>query len=369
MADEVIVGVRQPAEIKEKKLPEEVMRAAMSITVTPESYRAAKAERKSLSCLLEELDPSKPEDQLDAFERQLAKNGLKISGEGADYVERFFATSTSAALFPEFVNRTIRAGQQMMTYLADVVAVRTKIDDNSYRTLYMSDAEAGSVAADRELKRVGEFGDLPRVKIRTAEHTLTIVKYGRYLEASYEALRRKKANVVAVFLQALGLQIEKDKFKEAMRVIINGDGNSNAANIISCTTPGTLAYDDLLKMLMAFYGSGYQLNTMITPSANCRLILNMSQFSNALVVGLDTMKTGALPKPFGATLIPDPSGIVPANYIACLDNRLAIEEVYETDLMVESEKVISQQFEGTAITEVVGYGKLMKDSCYVLKNG
>lgn len=367
--DKIIAGIRQPIVPDKSALPAEILRAAYDIHVEEESYMAAQARGIGLTTLLEELDPSRPEDHLDAFERQLVKAGIKVKGEGCDVVERFFATSTSTVLFPEFINRQIRLGQTMLNYLQNVVAVRTKIDDSSYRTLYMSDTESGAVPADRALKRVGEFGDLPRVRIRTAEHTLTIAKYGRYLESSYEALRRKKVEVVSVFLQALGLQIERDKFAQALGVIINGDGNGNPAGIISCTAAGAMTYDDLLKLLMAFYGTGYQMNVLIALSARCRAILNMTQFSNALVAGLDTMKTGELPKPFGATLIPDPSGVTPENYIVALDNRFAIEEVYETELMTEHEKVISQQFEGTAITEVVGYGKLMMDSCKVLKQG
>jgi len=359
-------GIRQPVVPEKSQLPEEVQRAAYDIKVDKESYQQAKSRGVSLTSLLEELDPSKPEDHLDAFERQLVKHGIKIKGEGCDYVERFFATSTSAVLFPEFVSRQIRAGQQMVSYLKNIVATRTKIDDNSYRTLYMTDSEAGSVAADRSLKRIAEFGDLPRVRIRTAEHTLTIVKYGRYIEASYEALRRKKVDVVSVFLQALGLQIERDKFGQAINVIINGDGNANPAGIISATAV-PMVYDDLLKLLMAFYGSGYKLTNMIMQSTTARTILNMSQFSNALVAGLDTMKTGELPKPFGAEIIPDSTNTVSENYIVGIDNRFAIEEVYETDLMTESEKIIAQQFEGTAITEVCGYGKLMVDCTKVLK--
>ena len=308
--DKIIVGTRQPVIPDKSKLPDEVLRAAMDIQVEEESYKAAMARGVSLTSLLEELDPSKPEDHLDAYERQLVKAGIKIKGEGCDYVERFFGSSTSAALFPEFVSRQIRAGQQMLTYLKDVVAVRTKIDDNTYRTLYMSDAESGAVAADRSLRRTGEFGDLPRVRIRTAEHTLTIVKYGRYLEASYEALRRKKLDVVSVFLQALGLQIEKDKFAQALGVIINGDRNGNPATIIATTAAGVMTYADLLKLLLAFYGTGYQMNVMIALAARCITILNFAQFSNALLAnipGMDIIKTGNMPKPFGATLIPDPS--------------------------------------------------------------
>ena len=47
---------------------------------------------------------------LDAFERQLKRFDIKVSGPDCDTVEKFFATTESAVLFPEFVKRSVRAG-------------------------------------------------------------------------------------------------------------------------------------------------------------------------------------------------------------------------------------------------------------------
>lgn len=70
---------------------------------------------KTFSQALSELDPDSEYDGselkgLDAFERQLKRFGIKVSGEDSDTVEKFFSTTQSAVLFPEFVRRAIESG-------------------------------------------------------------------------------------------------------------------------------------------------------------------------------------------------------------------------------------------------------------------
>ena len=68
------------------------------------------ANGKSLTDILEELDPSenyKNTDMsgLDAFQRQLKRYDIKVCGSDSDQVQKFFQTSNSAALFPEYRRR------------------------------------------------------------------------------------------------------------------------------------------------------------------------------------------------------------------------------------------------------------------------
>ena len=70
---------------------------------------------KSFSEALAELDPDTNYTDtelsgLDAYERQLKRFDIKVSGENCDTVEKFFLTTESAVLFPEFVKRAIKAG-------------------------------------------------------------------------------------------------------------------------------------------------------------------------------------------------------------------------------------------------------------------
>ena len=62
---------------------------------------------------LESIDPSETYkgtslEGRDAFERQLKRFDIKVSGNMSSPVDKFFATTDSAALFPEYISRAVR---------------------------------------------------------------------------------------------------------------------------------------------------------------------------------------------------------------------------------------------------------------------
>ena len=73
---------------------------------------------KNFTQVLEELDGSQnyagtPFAGLDAYQRQLKRFGIRVSGANCDTVEKFFTSSQSAALFPEYVARAVRQGMEL----------------------------------------------------------------------------------------------------------------------------------------------------------------------------------------------------------------------------------------------------------------
>lgn len=342
---------------RESLLPPELERAA-SVDLSEGLYAAARSMGLSFTEYLETMDPSDPSAALDAFERQLALHGIRIQGDGADVIDRFFASKENAVLFPEFVSRAVKAGMQEFRKLDDILATRTRISDNTYKSIYMDDTVL--TAADLQLARIGEGAELPKIELKTSQHAITIHKYGRYLEATYEAIRRKKASVVQVFLRAIGTQIQKDKFTAAIDVLLNGDGNNNAASAQNTAADNTLAYADLIDFSLSF--APYEMNVMIAPKAVVKTILTLSQFEDPSA--FQFVSTGNMVTPFGAKLIVDET--VPAGTIVGLDRRFALEEVYETGVLTESDRLIRQQIEGTAISEVAGFAKLISSASRVL---
>ena len=70
---------------------------------------------ESFSARLEQLDPSAvyqgtPLEGLDAYQRQLKRFDIRVSGPRSSSIEKFFSTADSAALFPEYVTRAVRQG-------------------------------------------------------------------------------------------------------------------------------------------------------------------------------------------------------------------------------------------------------------------
>lgn len=99
---------------------------------------------KSFTQALEALDPSENYkgtslEGLDAYERQLKRFDIKVSGENCDTVSKFFQTSDSAALFPEFVSRSIKLGMREACTVDKIIATTSYIDSLDYRSISLED--------------------------------------------------------------------------------------------------------------------------------------------------------------------------------------------------------------------------------------
>ena len=86
---------------------------------------------RSFSRVLEELDPGEQYrgtalEGLDAYQRQLKRFDIKVKGALSDVVEKFFHTTESAVLFPEFVTRAVRQGMAEENLLPHIPAAVTQ---------------------------------------------------------------------------------------------------------------------------------------------------------------------------------------------------------------------------------------------------
>ena len=106
---------------------------------------------KSFVQALEALDPSAqyadtPLAGLDAYERQLKRFDIRISGAQCDRVEKFITSTESAVLFPEFVRRAVQQGIDA-SMLSDLTAVETHTDSSQYLGCTITETDAyGTVA-------------------------------------------------------------------------------------------------------------------------------------------------------------------------------------------------------------------------------
>ncbi len=323
---------------------------------------------QSFAKTLEELDPSEhyrgtPLEGLDAFQRQLKRFDIKVKGAGSDMVEKFFHTTESSVLFPEFVSRVVRQGLEEGSILPDLVATVTHFDGMDYRSITSLPTEE-----DKKLRRVEEGAAIPETVIRTQENLVRLHKRGRMLVASYEAIRFQRLDLFSVTLRQIGAYIGRMHLADAVGVLTNGDGNGNAAVVYKVgTSPisgsaGTLSYEAMVDFWSQF--DPYTMNTLLVGSDMMLAMLKMQEFQNPLT-GLNFQGTGTLTTPLGAKLLR--SSVVPAGTLIGLDNRYALEQISSSDILVEYDKLIDRQLERAAITSISGFAKLSTDASKVLK--
>lgn len=317
---------------------------------------------KTFSQVLEELDPSTnykntPLEKLDAFGRQLKRFDIRVSGAQSDMVEKFFQTSSSAALFPEYVSRAIKLGMEYANALPDITATVTKIDGMDYRSI-VSDPDDDT----RSLKVVSEGAFLPQTTIKTQESLVKLLKRGRMLVSTYEALRFQRLDLFTVTLKQIGAYIARTQLADAVNVLVNGDGNSNGAKVINASASGTLKYTDLVRLWTEL--TPYELNTLLVPTSLMEKILAMPEMQDSQAT-LDFHGTGRMITPMGAKLIHVPT--LDSDKIVGIDKTCALEMVQAGDVLVDYDKLIDRQLERATVSVISGFAKLFNDASVVLK--
>ena len=309
---------------------------------------------------LEKIDPSENYkgtslEGLDAFERQLKRFDIKVKGAGSSAVEKFFSTTDSAVLFPEYVARAVRQGMEEANILDGIVAAKTNINGLDYRTITSVPSED-----DKELKNVAEGAVIPETEIRTQENLVRLHKRGTMLVASYEAIRFQRLDLFTVTLRQIGAYIARTQLKDAVDVLINGDGNDNAAEVIAPATSGSITYADLVKLWNSF--SPYEMNTLIASPDVTAKLLNMAEFRDA-AAGLNFHGKGAMITPLGAKLLK--SADINSKVVA-IDKNCALEMVTAGGVQTDFDRLIDRQLERAAITQISGFAKIFADASKVM---
>lgn len=328
-----------------------------NITIEKGMYQT----KGGLTKALEKLDPSENYkgtslEGLDAFSRQLKRFDIKVKGRESDCVEKFFQTSNSAALFPEYVSRAVKQGMERADILPNIVATVTDIEGMDYRSIVSAPSED-----DKSLKVVAEGAQIPQTVVKTRENLVKLHKRGRMLVASYEALRFQRLDLFTVTLNQIGAYIARAQLKDAIDVLLNGDGNGNAADVVSAKTTDSVEYSDLLKLWASL--SPYELNTILAPTDEMQKILALSQMQDSNA-GLDFQGTGKMITPMGATLLH--ASEMTSGKVIGLDKNCALEMVQAGGVVTDYDKLIDRQLERAAITCTAGFSKIFTEASKAL---
>ena len=194
-----------------------------------------------------------------------------------------------------------------------------------------------------------------------AQKQAGVHKRGRMLVSSYEALRFQRLDLFTVTLNQIGAYISRAQLKDAVDVLISGDGNDNPCETIAAASTGTVSYEDLLKLWAGL--NPYELNTILAPTSAMQKIMSLSEMKDAQS-GLTFQGTGKMITPLGASLLHTPE--ISGNKIIGLDKNCALEMVQAGDVITDYDKLIDRQLERASISCISGFGKIFKDASKAL---
>ena len=254
---------------------------------------------------------------------------------------KFFNTTDSAALFPEYVSRAVKQGIEESDVLSSIVATTTVIDSLDYRSV-----ESIPGNDEKELSEVAEGAFIPQTTVKTKERLTKLQKRGRMLVASYEAIKFQKLDLFTVMLKQIGAYIAKSQLDDAVISLIESEDDFRVSSETALT------YNHFIELWNSL--QPYELSTIIAPSAYIMQMMNMSEFKDSNA-GQTFHGTGKMITPLGAQIVR--SEVLP-DFIVGLDKRFALEKIQAGDVITEYDKLIDRQLERATITSIAGFSRI-----------
>lgn len=265
-------------------------------------------------------------------------------------VERFFQTDPNTKwLFPDIVREAVISGMTRKPVYPSLIVRDERIDGTAYDMPYVTESEE-----NEELRKVAEGAAIPESEITYGDRIVRLDKLGRGVIASYEVIRRMSVDMLRVHLKRIGECLGRNLDARLATVLVSGDnsGSGTAATQINTLAAGTWAYGDLVagfnKLTLEHY---FTPTHMLANADTLAALLDLEEIKDS--AWFDFAKTGNLPTPLGVKLVP--MADQPHNKLTILDANYAVQKLTEQELLVESDKLINQQWDRTYLTIVTDF--------------
>jgi hypothetical protein len=278
-------------------------------------------------------------------------------------VDKFFQSDPNSKwLFPDIVRDAVLVGMRRKPVYPQLIIRDESIEGTSYDVPYVVE-DAGK----EELRSVAEGASIPESEITYGDRVVKIDKKGRGVIASYEVIRRMSIDMLRVHLQRMGERLGRNLDARIATVLVSGDssGAATAAPTVDTATADTWTYADVIKGFLNLTVDNYFTAThMLANKDLAQTLLGLSEFKDPVL--FDFARTGNYPTPLGVKLIP--MADQPADKLTILDAGYAVEKLTEQDLIVESDKLINQQWDRSYLTIVTDFAVIYENARVVVQS-
>ena len=313
---------------------------------------------KNLSQVLEELDPSinykgTHLEKTDAFQRQLFRYGIKTTGANSDLVSKFFDRPETEILCAECLCRSCRQGMLSANSnaLNQLVASTISINSDHFR----NGALENNV---NKFETIKENGQIKPLTYKLKDSFTKLNKFVRAINLSYESFYYQNIDTLLTQFKFYGAHLANSLIESIVNLILNGDGNDNAAAVLKIKKNPT--FQDIISINSLI--TDFNANTiLISPDVFAKLI-SIKELQNPLT-GVNYVGTGNFSKLFGADVIV--SKFVPKDHYIVLDKNFAIQQLISKDISIDINKQPETQQLKISIYTIRGFAKLIDNACSV----
>lgn len=355
-----------------------VLKDDEKINVQAADIQAAATEGVSLSTYLNNKYANiveKFNGELDAFDIALLSKGIIVKdnmefGIQSSSMMKFFTTDENRNLFPEFIIRQLRQISGMPSIINDLVASTRIINGDSAKqvVLDLSNTPAGKKNKQAlKKRRIAEGANIPVAELKLGEIGIKIYKYGIGVKATYEVLRRTTVDMFRKQMELVSLQASYDEVGAVIDVVVNGDGNTNPAEVYKATELNTEAkegkLDEITLVKFLVKQAPFNFDTIVVDeevyTQICTILMDKNltnsinpkigfDFPQGLLSNLRVIYSEDLEKTTDGK-----------HQIIALAKNYAIEKTIEAGSMInEVSKTIENQTQLAVMTENAGFNKI-----------
>lgn len=263
-------------------------------------------------------------------------------------------------LIPEIYRDAIRLGLRKNPIYPECIAGEQTVSQPSviFPAINMSDAKP---------KYVGIAETITTGEVSFDQKQVLIHKLGRGIKIPYEVMQYVALNVVGIFMQDWGVKLAMGLDTLMINTLINGDqaGGIDSTQVIGINTANTLVFRDLLRPWVRLSRMGKNPAVMIggeSISMDILDLLTTNRYFGDQRATVDLkLKT---PLPTNASIFVH--GVMPDKQVIMFDKSDTIIKLNAQPLLVETEKIVSNQTVETFCSLTTGFATILKDSRLII---
>lgn len=223
--------------------------------------------------------------------------------------------------------------------------------------------------SDATPSKLNEAETIPLGTISYGSKQVNLFKIGKGIKITDEVKNYVSLDVLSVYLRDFGIQLGYSLDTLAMDVLINGnatDGSESAPVIGVDSTTNGITYKDMLRLWIRASRLGRNFSTMIGDEDQSIAILNLDEFKKREYGTTMATLNVQTPVPNSANYYIHPG--VPSDEVLFLDKSAAMIKLTSKSLVMESERIVSNQTNAIYASLTTGFCKMYQDASILLKS-
>ena len=260
---------------------------------------------------------------------------------------------------PEIIRAAITLGMREAPFYPNLIASDQPISGLSAIMPYINMSDAAP-------SKLNEAETIPLGTISYGQKSVNLFKIGKGIKITDEVKNYVSLDVLSIFLRDFGIQLGYSMDTLALDSLINGNkvDGSEAISVVGVTSSGTLAYKDMLRIWIRASRMGRKFNNLVGGESIALDALDLTEFKTRTMGTTEATLVLKTPVPNSANFFIHNN--VPSNSILMLDKAAALIKLTAQQLMLESERIVSNQTSAVYASLTTGFSKMYLDASILL---